>query len=76
MAALPEASPPIGGGHKDAAAQGVDVPLLLREPDAALLPLLRLLGGPWASAMLHELSVCAMSGAMSELRRRRGGGTL
>ncbi|GBF99366.1 hypothetical protein Rsub_12170 [Raphidocelis subcapitata] len=50
----------------------VDVPLLLRAPEEALLPALRLLPGPWEGAQLEDLQVVAMSGALTNLVYRCG----
>jgi len=46
--------------------EGVDVALLLDTPEEALLPVLKLLPGPWATAQLEDLQCSAMSGALSE----------
>lgn len=69
MAALAEK--PSSARHTDATSLAVDLGLLMESPEAALLPVLRLLPGPWASATLEELSVNAMSGALSEWRQGR-----
>jgi hypothetical protein len=79
-----KAEPPMDGGGGAAGAVAppaasrvglaVDVPLLLRSPEEALLPALRLLPGPWEGAALEDLQVVAMSGALSEWAA--GGGRL
>jgi hypothetical protein len=51
---------------RDARDRGVDVELLLEHPEEALLPILQLLPGPWATAKLEDLQISAMSGALSE----------
>ncbi|KAI8471921.1 MAG: hypothetical protein J3K34DRAFT_520125 [Monoraphidium minutum] len=45
----------------------VDVDVLLERPEEALLPALQLLPGPWAAAALEDISVCRLSGAMTNL---------
>jgi hypothetical protein len=50
---------------------GVDVELLLRSPEEALLPVLQKLPGPWETAQVADLQVSQMSGAFSECAHAR-----